>query len=138
MVESPIAEVPVSATPVVAAPVVADPTPVRKPQDILRIHSGGKEKPKRRSRPEPMVIKPRKSPFVAKEALAKTVKSSKPKARMSVDALKQLLRKNASKKTDSVVMPDSKTMKEIARLREKRRLSDTAKTKSSSREKRAA
>jgi len=85
-----------------------------------------------------MVIKPRKSPFVAKEALAKTVKSSKPKARMSVDALKQLLRKNASKKTDSVVMPDSKTMKEIARLREKRRLSDTAKTKSSSREKRAA
>ena len=138
VVESPIAEVPVSATPVVAAPVVADPTPVRKPQDILRIHSGGKEKPKRRSRPAPMVIKPRKSPFVAKEALAKTVKSSKPKARMSVDALKQLLRKNASKKTDSVVMPDSKTMKEIARLREKRRLSDTAKTKSSSREKRAA
>ena len=136
--EVPVAEVPVAADPVVAAPVVADPTPIGEPKHVLKMYSGRKEKSKRRSRPEPMVIKPRKSPFVAKETPAKTVKSSKPKARMSVDALKQLLRKNASKKTDAVVMPDSKTMKEIARLREKQRISDNAKTKSSSREKRAA
>ena len=136
--EVPVAEVPVAADPVVAAPVVADPTPIREPKHVLKMYSGRKEKSKRRSRPEPMVIKPRKSPFVAKETPAKTVKSSKPKARMSVDALKQLLRKNPPKKTDAVVMPDSKTMKEIARLREKQRISDNAKTKSASRSKRAA
>ena len=117
---------------------VADPTPIREPKHVLKMYSGRKEKSKRGSRPEPMVIKPRKSPFVAKETPAKTVKSSKPKARMSVDALKQLLRKNPPKKTDAVVMPDSKTMKEIARLREKQRISDNAKTKSASRSKRAA
>lgn len=127
-----------TAAPAVADPVASNSVPVREPQDVLKVHSGSKERSKGRSRPSPMMIKPRKTPFVAKEPVAKAVESSAPKARISVDALKQLLRNNASKKTEAVVLPDAKTMRERARLRENQRISDDATTKSASRSKRAA
>ena len=127
-----------TAAPEVLAPVVSEPTPVKEPERVLKIHAGGKVKSRRRSRPAPMMIKPRKSPFVAKQPSTKTVENKKTKARISVDALKQLLKKNASKKTDGVVMPDAKVMQQRARIRENQRISNDAKAKPASQSKRAA
>ena len=127
-----------TAAPEVVAPVVSEPTPVKEPERVLKIHAGGKVKSRRRSRPAPMMIKPRKSPFVAKQPSTKTVENKKTKARISVDALKQLLKKNASKKTDGVVMPDAKVMQQRARIRENQRISNDAKAKPASQSKRAA
>ena len=135
---APVVAEPVVAAPEVAAPVVSDSAQLREPQNVLKMPSGRKGKPRRRSRPAPMIIKPRQSPFLAREEKPKTVESAKPKARISIDALKQLLKNNASKKTDSVVMPDAKTMQDRARFRENQRISDDARNKSASRPKRAA
>jgi biopolymer transport protein ExbB/TolQ len=116
----------------------ADSVPVQEPQDVLKMPSGGKGKSRRRSRPAPMMIKPRKRLFHAKQPAVKTTESSEPKARISVDELKQILKENASKTTEAVVMPDAKTMEERARFRENQRISDAAENQSASRSKRAA
>ena len=133
---------PVVADPIVADPIVADAALNQEPQTVLKLHSGGKEKSSRRSRPAPMIIKPSKSPFLSKQPDEKTDESSQPKARVSIDALKQVLKKNvikiAAKNKDVVVMPDAKTMQERARFRENQRISDDAQSKSVSRSKRAA
>ena len=121
-----------------SAPVVADSSPARGPESVLKIHSGGKERSVRRSRPAPMIIKPSKTPFVAKEAETKLVDHGKPQNRISVDALKQLLKKKSSKNSEQVVMPDSKRMQERAQVRENMRISNAAETKSASRSKKAA
>ena len=133
---------PVVADAIVADAIVADGALIQEPQTVLKLHSGGKEKSSRRSRPAPMIIKPSKSPFLSKQPDEKTDESSQPKARVSIDALKQVLKKNvikiAAKNKDVVVMPDAKTMQERARFRENQRISDDAQSKSVSRSKRAA
>ena len=138
----PVVADPIVADAIVADPIVADAALIQEPQTVLKLHSGGKEKSSRRSRPAPMIIKPSKSPFLSKQPDEKTDESNQPKARVSIDALKQALKKNvikiAAKNKDVVVMPDAKTMQERARFRENQRISDDAQSKSVSRSKRAA
>ncbi len=120
------------------ATLVADSSPVKEPESVLKIHAAVSEKPARLSRPSPMIINPRKSPFVAKKTEAKPTGRDESQARISVNALKQLLKKNAPKSLDQVVMPDSKTMQERVQFRNNQRIGHDAEMKSASRSNRAA
>jgi hypothetical protein len=123
----------------VVAPVVADSSLVRPPQDILKMPSETKMPNKARTRPEPMIIKSRKHSFVGVQSSKETTEGPKsPKAKISIDALKNLLQVNASKKTDSVVMPDAKVMQDRARFRQNQRANEQVISNTSSASKRVA
>ena len=122
-----------------ATSAVAAVSPIQKRENVLKIHSGGVvEKTARSPRSAPMIIKPRKSPFLGKESAARPAEHRKPQGRISVDALKQMLKKNASKSNQQVVMPDSKTMRDRAQFRENERIVNAAEIKAAPGSKKAA